>query len=77
MDKIEDTIYSALSAHLNCAHLDVSGDGRHFDAVVVSDDFLGKSRVERHKLVYQALGDRMKEEIHALSLKLYTPDEWK
>jgi acid stress-induced BolA-like protein IbaG/YrbA len=57
-------------------HLTVVGDGHHFEAVVVSEAFAGKSRVQRHQLVYQTLGDRMREEIHALSMKTYTPQEW-
>jgi acid stress-induced BolA-like protein IbaG/YrbA len=57
-------------------HLSVTGDGQHFEAVVVSDAFSGKSRVQRHQLVFQTLGDRMREEIHALSIKTYTPQEW-
>lgn len=57
-------------------HLSVVGDGAHFEAVVVSDAFVGKTRVQRHQLVYQTLGDRMREEIHALSMKTYTPQEW-
>lgn len=57
-------------------HLSVDGDGRHFEAVVVSDAFAGKSRIQRHQLVYQTLGERMREEIHALSIKTYTPQEW-
>ncbi len=53
-------------------------DGVHFDAVVVSDLFAGKSPVQQHRLVYAALGGRMeREEIHALSLKTYTPDAWR
>ena len=58
-------------------HLNVVGDdGTHFEAVIVSEAFAGKNRVQRHQLVYQALGDRMREEIHALSMKTYTPQEW-
>ena len=57
-------------------YLNVDGDGRHFEAVVVSEAFVGKSRVQRHQLVYRTLGDRMREEIHALSIKTYTPQEW-
>lgn len=75
-DMIEDIIYQEITKHIECTYLDVSGDGRHFDAVVVSDDFLNKSRIERHRLVYAALGDRMREEVHALSMKLYTNNEW-
>lgn len=52
-------------------------DGVHFEAVVISPDFMGKSLVQQHRLVYAALGGRMeREEIHALSLKTYTPDGW-
>jgi acid stress-induced BolA-like protein IbaG/YrbA len=61
---------------LDCVHLAVSGDGAHFEAVVVCAAFEGKSRVQRHQLVYGALGDRMREEIHALSMRTLTPDEW-
>ena len=57
-------------------HLTVVGDGQHFEAVVVSDAFVGKSRVQRHQLVYQTLGDRMRAEIHALSMKTFTLQEW-
>ena len=57
-------------------HLSVVGDGAHFEAVIVSGAFAGKNRVQRHQLVYQTMGDRMREEIHALSMKTYTPQEW-
>jgi acid stress-induced BolA-like protein IbaG/YrbA len=61
---------------LDCIHLAVDGDGAHFQAVIVSAAFEGKSRVGRHQVVYGALGDRMREEIHALSMKTLTPAEW-
>lgn len=57
-------------------HLRVVGDGQHFEAVIVSEAFSGKNRVQRHQLVYQTLGDRMRAEIHALSMKTFTPQEW-
>ena len=57
-------------------YLTVTGDGTHFEAVVVSEEFTGKSRVQRHQRVYQTLGDRMRNEIHALSMKTFTPQEW-
>lgn len=57
-------------------YLTVNGDGTHFEAVVVSEEFTGKSRIQRHQLVYQTLGDRMRNEIHALSMKTFTPQEW-
>jgi len=55
----------------------VEGDGAHFDAVIVNADFEGKSLIQRHQMVYRALGDRMKSEIHALSMKTLTPSEQK
>jgi len=61
---------------LACEHLEVSGDGHHFEAVIVSTAFEGKRPIARHQLVYAALGDRMKAEIHALSMKTLTPQEW-
>ena len=65
-----------IAAGLSCEHLEVDGDGRHFFATIVSSLFEGKLRVARHQLVYAALGDRMREEIHALSMKTLTPAEW-
>jgi acid stress-induced BolA-like protein IbaG/YrbA len=70
------SIGQSIRSGLDCTHLEVQGDGAHFEAVVVSPAFAGASRVKRHQLVYAALGDRMKEEIHALSMKTFTPDEW-
>lgn len=61
---------------LACSHLEVEGDGQHFTAVIVSDAFIGKRLIQRHQLVYAALGDRMREEIHALSMKTLTPEEF-
>ena len=59
-----------------CVHVDVQGDGQHFDAVIVSTEFRGKNRVQQHQRVYQALGERMKAEIHALSMQTLTPEQW-
>ena len=61
---------------LTCSHLEVEGDGQHFTAVIVSDAFIGKRLIQRHQLVYAALGERMREEIHALSMKTLTPEEF-
>ena len=61
---------------LACEHLDVTGDGQHFFATIVSAKFEGANHVARHQLVYRALGDRMREQIHALSMKTLTPAEW-
>jgi acid stress-induced BolA-like protein IbaG/YrbA len=60
---------------LRCEQLQVEGDGRHFFATIVSTEFEGLNRVRRHQRVYQALGDRMREQIHALSMKTLTPTE--
>ena len=62
--------------NLDCRHVEVIGDGQHFEAVIVSEAFRGKSRVQQHQLVYRALGDRMREQIHALSMKTLTPEDW-
>jgi acid stress-induced BolA-like protein IbaG/YrbA len=66
-----------ISQGLACEFVEVLGDdGQHFEAVVVSPAFVGKNMVQQHQLVYQALGDRMRQEIHALSIKTFTPDTW-
>ena len=59
-----------------CEHVEVTGDGQHFEAIIVSAAFAGLSRVKQHQLVYAALGDRMREEIHALSMQTLTPEQW-
>ena len=61
---------------LPCVHLFVEGDGQHFFATIVCAAFDGVSRIKRHQMVYQALGDKMRAEIHALSMKTLTPAEW-
>ena len=65
-----------IEGSLPCEHVEVSGDGQHFEAVIVSSAFRDKSRVQQHQLVYGALGERMRAEIHALSMKTLTPEEW-
>ncbi len=71
-----ESIKQGIEAGLACEHVEVDGDGQHFQALVVSASFDGKSRVQRHQLVYAALGERMREEIHALSMRTLTPSEW-
>jgi acid stress-induced BolA-like protein IbaG/YrbA len=71
-----ETIRLAITQGLPGAHVEVGGDGHHFEALIVSDAFAGRSRIERHRLVYAALGDRMRQEIHALSMRTLTPAEW-
>ena len=57
-------------------YISVTGDGTHFEAIVVSGEFAGMNRVQRHQRVYRTLGDRMRAEIHALSIRAFTPTEW-
>lgn len=53
-----------------------SDDNTHFEAVVVADEFDGKRPLARHQLVYKTLGALVGNEIHALSIRAFTPDEW-
>jgi acid stress-induced BolA-like protein IbaG/YrbA len=71
-----EAIKNYIAAGIKCSHLEVDGDGQHFNAVIVSDAFTGKRLIQRHQIVYAALGDRMREEIHALSMKTLTPEEF-
>ena len=65
-----------IQAGLACEYIKVAGDGQHFEAVIVSSEFAGKLPVARHQRVFQVLGVRMHAQIHALSMKTYTPEEW-
>jgi len=65
-----------IADNLACEHVEVEGDGRHFFATIVSTEFEGTTRIARHQRVYRALGDRMREQIHALSMKTLTPSEY-
>ena len=71
-----ESIKRAIEAGFACEHVQVVGDGQHFEALIVSDVFQGLPKVQRHQRVYAALGDRMREEVHALSMKTLTPAEW-
>ena len=71
-----DQVRDFIAAGLACEHLEIEGDGRHFFATIVSAEFDGLPRVRRHQRVYAALGDRMREQIHALSMKTLTPHEF-
>jgi acid stress-induced BolA-like protein IbaG/YrbA len=70
-----ESVKSGIEGGLACERVEVEGDGQHFQALVVSTAFEGKTRVQRHQLVYKALGERMREEIHALSMRTLTPQE--
>jgi acid stress-induced BolA-like protein IbaG/YrbA len=66
-----------IASGLDCAFLQVLGDdGQHFEAVIVSPLFAGKNMVQQHQMVYQVLGERMRQEIHALSMRTFTPEAW-
>ena len=71
-----ESVREGIESGLTCEHVEVIGDGQHFQALIVSGAFAGRSRVQRHQLVYAALGERMREEIHALSMRTLTPEEW-
>jgi acid stress-induced BolA-like protein IbaG/YrbA len=70
-----ESIKASIEAGLACDVVEVLGDGQHFEALIVSREFRGLSRIARHRLVYAALGDRMRAEVHALSMQTLTPEE--
>ena len=74
---LPEIIKAGIEAGLACEHVEVAGDGQHFQALIVARGFEGLSRVQRHQMVYAALGERMRDEIHALSMRTLTPAEWK
>ena len=72
-----EQLRSLIAAGLACEHLEVDGDGRHWSALVVSAEFAGLRTLQRHQKVYATLGARMQtDEVHALSIKTFTPAEW-
>ena len=70
-----ESIKASIEQGLSCDRVEVAGDGHHFEALIVSPAFRGLSRIARHRLVYQAMGERMREEVHALSMTTLAPDE--
>ena len=72
-----EELQSIIATGLLCEHLDVSGDGAHWYATIVSSTFEGQRLIQRHKQVYATLGSRIQtNEVHALSMKTFTPAEW-
>jgi acid stress-induced BolA-like protein IbaG/YrbA len=72
-----EELQALIVGELPCEHIELSGDGRHWYATIVSMEFEGKRLIQRHQRVYAALGGRMQtDEVHALSMKTYTPSEW-
>jgi BolA protein len=84
IDKIREKLTAAFSpqqldiideSHLHAGHPGARSGGGHFVATIVSEAFAGKNILERHRMVYDALGEMMNTDIHALSIKAYTPEE--
>jgi acid stress-induced BolA-like protein IbaG/YrbA len=75
-DPTPEDVQRYIAQGLACEHLQVEGDGRHFFATIVAAEFDGLGRIARHQRVYAALGDRMRQQIHALSMKTLTPAEF-
>jgi len=72
-----EELKTIIAAGLPCEYLQVDGDGRHWYATLVSAEFEGKRLIQRHQQVYATLGEKIKtDEVHALSMKTYTPVEW-
>ena len=72
-----EDIKQLIEAGIENCQAEIEGDdGTHFGAIIVSDEFAGKSMVQQHQIVYKALGDKMGTAIHALSMQTFTPEEW-
>ena len=72
-----EELQSLIASGLPCDHIEVDGDGRHWQAIIVSSEFEGRRLIQRHQQVYAKLGARMHtDEVHALSMKTFTPAEW-
>jgi acid stress-induced BolA-like protein IbaG/YrbA len=72
-----DELQALISANIDCEHIELSGDGRHWYTTIVSSIFEGQRLIQRHQRVYATLGGRMQtDEVHALSMKTFTPAEW-
>ena len=72
-----EELQALISANIDCEHIELSGDGRHWYATIVSNIFEGQRSIQRHQRVYATLGGRMQtDEVHALSIKTFTPAEW-
>lgn len=76
MQPTPEQVRQYIADHLDCEHITVNGDGAHFQALIVSPVFEGKRTIARHQTVYKALGERMRAEIHALSMRTLTPAEF-
>lgn len=76
-DRLDATHVEVIDeSHLHAGHVGARDGGRHFRAVIVSERFAGLSRVRSQQLVYQSVEEWMGKEIHALSMKTFTPEAW-
>jgi acid stress-induced BolA-like protein IbaG/YrbA len=72
-----EAVKNLIASGIPGAEVRVSGDGSHFEALVVSTEFEGKSLLEKQRMVYAAVNEQIASgELHALSIKALTPDEW-
>ncbi len=72
-----EELQSIIACGLPCEHIELSGDGQHWYATIVSSTFEGQRLIQRHQKVYATLGGRIQtNEVHALSMKTFTPAEW-
>jgi len=72
-----EQVQAIIAAGISCQHLEVTGDGQHFEALIVSSEFVGKNRVQRQQAVNGVLRQHFDSgELHALSMKTQTPEEW-
>lgn len=73
----EEQIKELIESELEGAEVQISGDGRHFEALIVYEGFSGKSILQQHRMVYAVFGDKFStDEVHALSIKTMTPDQY-
>ncbi|MBE2261025.1 MAG: BolA/IbaG family iron-sulfur metabolism protein [Candidatus Accumulibacter sp.] len=72
-----EQVHRIIADGISCEHLQVTGDGQHFEALIVSSEFVGRNRVQRQQRVNEILRAHFNSgELHALSMKTQTPDEW-
>lgn len=71
-----EDIQAKIEQGLPGSQVSVTGDGRHFEAIVISDAFAGKGLLDQHRMVYATLGDKVGGDIHALSVRTYTREQW-
>ncbi|RDH85071.1 MAG: BolA family protein [endosymbiont of Escarpia spicata] len=72
-----EKVEALISAGMPGAKVTVTGDGRHFEALVISEDFVGKSLIQKHRMVMATVTEQItSDELHALSIKAFSPEDW-